>query len=237
MRREPGGALAAGVSSSPDRNLLQDACVAFETWLMFCAVALAAGLSPGPAILLAISNGVARGALAVVCSSLGNVAGLLVISSVSMFGLGALLKTSATAFLVAKLVGAAYLIWLGIKQWRRRVVATETPADTVARARVGRLALMREGLFVALTNPKAIAFFTALFPVFLDAQRAILPQFALMTASMMLISFLCLMVYGLAARRARRWLALPGRQRMFQRLTGTVFIALGGSMLTLSRAT
>jgi len=210
--------------------------MAFETWLMFCAVALAAAISPGPAILLAIANGAGRGVPAVLCSSLGNVTGLLVISSVSMFGLGALLKASATAFLVAKLIGAAYLIWLGIKQWRRRDVMTTTPAESADRLRVGRGALIREGALVALTNPKAIAFFTALFPVFIDGHRALLPQFAIMTASMMTLSFLCLMAYGALARRARQWLAVPSRQRLFQRVTGTLFIVLGGSMLGLSRS-
>jgi len=210
--------------------------VAFESWLMFCAVGLAAALSPGPAILLAIANGAGRGVPAVLCSSLGNVTGLLVISSVSLFGLGALLKTSATAFLVAKLIGAAYLIWLGIKQWRRRDVMSTAPAEAAGRQHAGRWALMREGILVALTNPKAIAFFTALFPVFIDGHRPLLPQFALMTGSMMTISFLCLMAYGALARRARRWLAVPSRQRLFQRITGTLFIVLGGSMLGLSRS-
>jgi len=210
--------------------------VAFETWLMFCAVGLATALSPGPAILLAISNGASRGVPAVLCSSLGNAAGLLVISSVSMFGLGVLLKTSATAFLVAKLIGAAYLIWLGIKQWRRRDVLATAPAEVADGGRASRWVLMREGALVALTNPKAIAFFTALFPVFIDGHRALLPQFSIMTASMMSISFLCLVAYGALARRARRWLAVPGRQRLFQRVTGTIFIALGGSMLGLSRS-
>ena len=184
--------------------------MAFDTWLMFCAVGLAAALSPGPAILLAIANGASRGVPAVLCSSLGNVAGLLVISSVSMFGLGALLKTSATAFLVAKLIGATYLIWLGIKQWRRRDVLSTAPAEASGRQGASRWALMREGSLVALTNPKAIAFFTALFPVFIDGHRALLPQFVIMTGSMMSISFLCLMAYGALARRARRWLAVPG---------------------------
>ena len=94
--------------------------MSLSAWIIFVAVALAAILSPGPAVFLAITNSVTYGWRRVTFSSLGNISGLLVISSVTMAGLGALLKTSALVFTVFKLVGAGYLIFLGIKQWRAR---------------------------------------------------------------------------------------------------------------------
>ena len=92
----------------------------FSTWIIYAAVAMAAILCPGPAVFLAISNSVAFGWRRVSFSSLGNMLGLLVVSSLAMAGLGALMKTSAAVFTAVKLVGAGYLIYLGLRQWRSR---------------------------------------------------------------------------------------------------------------------
>lgn len=87
-----------------------------QTWLAFCTIAALNIFSPGPAILLAISNGATRGMLAALCQALGNAAGLFVVSLISIIGVGAILAASATAFTFVKFIGAAYLIYLGIKQ-------------------------------------------------------------------------------------------------------------------------
>jgi len=207
--------------------------VAFELWLPFCLTALVAALSPGPAILLAISNGVIGGLPRVLWSSLGNVCGLVCIASVSVFGLGAMLKVSSLAFFVLKLIGAGYLVWLGVKQWRRPASGLQLGPLTGAGTET-RLRLWREGVLVALTNPKALLFFAALFPVFLEAERPLGRQFAIMTGTLMVCSFLCLMAYGGLAQQARRYLEAPIHQRRFQRVTGAVFVAMGLSLLLLT---
>lgn len=211
--------------------------MAFETWLMFAAVATLAILSPGPAVLLAITNGSRGGMRAVALSSLGNILGVAAVAGVSVFGLGALLKTSASLFLLAKLVGAAYLVYLGLKQFRRAALSLSQAAAAAGTGQRPAGALLREGALIALTNPKAIAFFTALFPVFLDTARPLALQFVLMTATFMALSFMSLTAYGLLARSAGRWLAEPRRQRLFNRVTGGVFIGLGASLLQLGRGT
>ena len=92
----------------------------FSTWFIYAAVAIAAIVCPGPAVFLAISNSVTFGWRRVAYSSLGNILGLLVVSSLAMAGLGALMKTSASVFMAVKLAGAGYLIHMGLKQWRSR---------------------------------------------------------------------------------------------------------------------
>ncbi|MBT0963309.1 LysE family translocator [Denitromonas iodatirespirans] len=211
--------------------------MAFDTWLMFVVVAALAILSPGPAILLAITNGSRGGLRAVALSSLGNILGVAAVAGVSVFGLGALLQTSALLFLVVKLIGAAYLVYLGIKQLRRAAVSLSQAAAVDGPVQRPAAGLFREGALVALTNPKAIAFFTALFPVFLDTGRPLALQFGLMTATFMALSFMSLLAYGALARSAGRWLAEPRRQRAFNRVTGGVFIGLGASLLSLGRGT
>ena len=137
-----------------------------STWLIFLAVAFVAIASPGPAILLAISNSLTHGFKSVIISSLGNIAGLFILSSAAIFGLGAILKTSTSLFLIIKIIGAAYLIYLGIKQWRSK---TDLFAGTSSNKKQRtRKRLFIEGFLIAVTNPKAVLFFTALFPQFIN---------------------------------------------------------------------
>lgn len=165
--------------------------MAFSTWILYAAVAIAAILTPGPAVFLAISNSVAFGWRRVSFSALGNVLGLLVVSSLAMAGLGALLKTSAAAFTVIKLVGAGYLIHLGLRQWRAKASLFSRSAEPAGDRSNGQIFF--QGLLIALTNPKAVLFFTALFPQFLRSDRALAPQFVILTSTFMVFSFLSLM--------------------------------------------
>jgi threonine/homoserine/homoserine lactone efflux protein len=200
-------------------------------WILFAAVALAAILTPGPAVFLAITNSVTFGWRRVVFSSLGNVLGLLVISSVTMLGLGALLKASATVFTGFKLVGAGYLIFLGIKQWRTQSNVFTQAAHVAVPGQDSHGRLFRQGLGIALTNPKAILFFSALFPQFIRPQQAVAPQFMILTGTFMSFSFVVLMSYGLLAHTARTWLACGHRATWFNRVSGSIFLVLGVGML------
>jgi threonine/homoserine/homoserine lactone efflux protein len=205
----------------------------FATWMLFAAVAFAVIISPGPAVFLAISNGVAFGWRRVSYSSMGNVLGLAVVSSLAMAGLGALLKTSASVFLVVKLLGAGYLIYLGVRQWRARASVFTQDPEAASLERRGNGQIFLHGLLVALTNPKSILFFTALFPQFMRTNQALLPQFLILTGTFMALSFLSLMSYGLLAHSARIWFDNGNRSLWFNRISGSVFITLGLGMLRL----
>jgi threonine/homoserine/homoserine lactone efflux protein len=208
----------------------------FSTWIIYAAVAMAAIICPGPAVFLAISNSVTFGWRRVAFSSLGNVLGLLVVSSLAMAGLGALMKTSATVFTAIKLLGAGYLIYMGLRQWRSRgSLFTQDHGHAGGDDRSDRQ-LFVQGLLIALTNPKAILFFTALFPQFLRSDLSLAPQFLILTTTFMGFSFLILMLYGLVANAARGWFAEESRAMWFNRVTGSLFLALGLGMLRLSRA-
>lgn len=203
--------------------------MSFSTWIIFAAVAITAILSPGPAIFLAISNSIAFGWRRVSFSSLGNILGLFVVSCLAMAGLGALMKASASVFTAVKLVGAGYLILLGLRQWRSRGTVFNRAPDA-AGARSNRQIFL-QGLGIALTNPKAVLFFTALFPQFLRSDRPLAPQFLILTCTFMGFSFLSLMGYGMVAHAARGWFADETRSRWFNRVSGSVFFLLGLGML------
>ena len=207
-----------------------------ETLLTFSAVAGIAIVSPGPATLLAMRNGSAFGIHAAIWSSLGNVSGLFCVSAATLLGLGVLLKSSALLFAVVKTLGALYLFYIGLRQLFARTTATNTGVDAAASAAApAALRLYREAFLVATTNPKAILFFTALFPQFIDAHAPLLAQFLVLTGVFMALSFSSLVSYALVARRARHLFVQPLFARWGKRLVGAVFIAFGAALLTLRR--
>jgi len=205
-----------------------------STWLLFMAVAIVAVISPGPAILLSISNSIRFGVSKVVLSSFGNICGLLILSTAAIFGLGAILKTSTTLFLMIKLIGAAYLIYLGIRQWRSKTNFFAEINDSNGSEKIkSNKRFFMEGFLIAMTNPKAILFFTALFPQFINTQQALVSQFLLMTFTFMAISFIALFSYGLLAKRAKRWLSTGQKAKWFNRTLGSLFVIIGLGLLQL----
>ncbi len=202
-----------------------------ETWLVFITVSAASAFSPGPGLLLAVSNASALGPRNALISSAGNIFGLFLMSCAAMLGLGALLKASPTAFFVLKLFGAGYLIYLGGRQWRARTNlfnSSGRPASAITNAQ-----LFRQGFLVASTNPKSILYFTALFPQFIDPHAAQLPQFAILSSSFLLCVVCSHCTYAFGARAAQKFLSNSTRIKVFNRCLGILFVTLGVCLLFL----
>ena len=206
--------------------------MSFDIVLMYVVVAFFYIISPGPAIFLAISNGMTSNMKAVALSSFGNICGLFILSAVSILGLGALLLTSATLFTIVKVIGAGYLIFLGLKQIKNSKSGTFTNTTSQYGDRRKR-SIFYEGFWMAVTNPKPILFFTALFPQFLNLDSALAPQFFVLTSIFMIISFLSLCSYGLVSKVAKGWLSNERRMSWFHRVTGGIFIGMGLGLLQL----
>ncbi|MGK5015160.1 MULTISPECIES: LysE family translocator [unclassified Janthinobacterium] len=209
-----------------------------SNWLLFCSVALLVTFSPGPAVLLAISNAIAVGPRRAMISSMGNGFGLFIISGVAMAGMGVVLATSATAFMLLKLAGALYLVYLGIKQWRSKTsIVADAPVALGAANPNSFWKLFRQGLTVALTNPKAILFFSALFPQFITPGEPVAIQFTVLTTSFVACAMLAHLFYANLARLLKTQLATPGRAKLFNRISGGAFVLLGLSLLRLRAKT
>lgn len=204
--------------------------MSISTWLLFIAAAAISILSPGPAVLVALRNGMSGDIRRVVLSSLGNICGLLAIAGFAVLGLGVVLKTSEWLFVLLKLLGAAYLIYLGVRQWRSHGLVLSSPDKAMHRTGAR---LFTEGLLVAISNPKAILFFTALFPQFLDTDHPVWPQFLLMVGTFMVFSFFTLVAYGTLAKRITSLFSSARRTRWFNRLLGSAFVGLGVSLMRL----
>jgi threonine/homoserine/homoserine lactone efflux protein len=208
----------------------------FSTWLLFCGVALLATFSPGPGVLLAISNSMAVGPRHTVFSSLGNAVGLFIVSGAATAGMGALLAVSASAFLAVKVVGALYLVYLGIRQWRSAPLQLGAAAARPDQPHTAGQLFM-QGMGVAVTNPKAILFFTALFPQFLTPGPSIVTQTVLLTATFTALALVSHAVYVGLFRSLRRFLTEARHMRLFNRVSGGLFVLLGLSLLRLRNRT
>lgn len=207
--------------------------MSIEVLFIYITIAFFYIISPGPAVFLAINNGAVADMKAVIASSAGNVLGLFVLSSVSILGLGAILISSALLFLVVKIIGAAYLVYLGLKQILK---ARKLNLVVEQNSNVNALSLKKyflESFIVAVTNPKPILFFIALFPQFLNINSAIAPQFFVLTGIFMFISFLSLYSYGYIAKSAKRLLNSESIMQWFHRITGGLFIFMGIGLLKL----
>jgi len=151
-----------------------------EQWLSFTAVALVATLTPGPAVLFTMQNALTSGSKPAFAGALGNACGLMLVSLLAFGGVSLLLLQSALAFSVLKICGAAYLLYLAWLQWQQ-AKATTTAARAQHAQRPANAGWFGRGVGVALTNPKAWLFISALFPQFIDVTEPAAPQFAVLS--------------------------------------------------------
>ena len=207
-----------------------------QSLLTFAVVAGLSALTPGPAILLTLRNGATFGARSVIWSAFGNICGGFCLSTAAILGLGVLLKSSALLFGAVKLIGALYLFYVGVRHlFGRATVLADESNDSQGKAMPRRRALYREAFLTAATNPKAILFFTALFPQFINAQAPLVPQFFILTGIFLTLSYAAHMSYALLASRAKGFLLKPALAKWMNRAVGTVFISFGALLLALRR--
>ncbi len=199
-------------------------------WLGFLLAAILIAVTPGPGAVISMSTGIRYGYRAALLVIAGLQVALVAHIAIVAVGLGALLATSDAAFTLLKLIGAGYLVWLGIEKWRAPVVAIE--GDQPVRPRHG---LFMQGLLVNLTNPKAIVFICALVPQFIDPARAQLPQYLIIAATLCATDIVVMSGYALAAVRIGNWLHRPESVRLQNRIFGGLFISAGGLLGLSSR--
>ncbi len=197
---------------------------------MFCSIALLATATPGPAALLVSINSLSFGFKKSLVTVLGNVTGLFIMSTFSVLGLSAVVLHSTVAFTVIKIFGAAYLVYLGLKLWINGIGSIEIGSTKLSRG--SSLSLYKQGVLVALTNPKAVIFTTALFPQFIVADDPLMFQFSILVFSFMLLSFICLSFYALIAQRAKARTKNTRVQKLLGKIFGATFIGAGCILAT-----
>ena len=192
-------------------------------WLFvgFSAVAIA---TPGPGVLLTVSNALRYGFARSFPGVLGLAIGMLGVGVVSGAGLGALLASSATAFTVAKYVGAAYLVYLGLT----RLFAKRSPAPVVGGdSNVSHVRRFSEGAYVTFSNPKAFLLYASLFPQFVDASYGYIPQLVLLALTFSALMVVIHSLYCVVVSVAKRRVVSEYWSNRLNRVTGGLFVALG----------
>ncbi|MBD8890513.1 LysE family translocator [Roseibium litorale] len=205
----------------------------FQSWLLFVALSLLPALSPGPGVMLAISNTLRFGRTATLVSAAGNALGLVLIGYAAAFGFGAVMAASALAFTVLKLIGAAYLIYLGIKIWRDRSSLQVHDKGPAAPRSQGRL--FAQGLFVSVTNPKAMLVITALFPQFLPHDGFTPGLATILSLTYAALCYANHAAIAYAGDTLRRFLLSPNRLTFVRRMLGTLFVGFGTALAAASR--
>lgn len=193
--------------------------MSLETWLAFVAAASVLLVIPGPTVLLVVSYALGQGWRAAGPMAIGVALGDFTAMTLSMLGIGALLAASATVFTVLKWIGAAYLVWLGIKLWRAGGRLDAAPRTDRASA----VRMLGHAWLVTALNPKNFTFFVAFLPQFLDPSAPFMTQMAIVEVTFLVLASVNVFCYALAASRVR------GAIRN-QRVLGVVN-KVGGSLL------
>ena len=202
----------------------------FESWAAFTAASAVLLIIPGPTVLLVVSYALGQGWRTVLPMTVGVALGDFTAMTLSMLGLGALLATSATLFTVLKWVGAAYLVYLGIRLWRAGGTLDAAPrTDAVSAAR-----MLGHAWLVTALNPKSITFFVAFLPAFLDPKADFLTQMAVFETTFLVLAFANAFGYALVAARARGFVANPRAIGVVNKVGGGLLIGAGAATVTLA---
>lgn len=194
-----------------------------DDYLLFLPACFALNMAFGPNNLLSLLNGARDGTLRAVAAASGRLVAFAVMIAVAGLGLGTLLIASEIAFAVVKWLGAAYLIWLGIKLLRADAPAPERMAAT---GRQPLRTLIRQEFWVAAGNPKAILIFTAFFPQFVVPQDYA-ASFTLLGASFLALECVAITIYALIGARLGRYFRTARPFRWFNRISGGMMISFG----------
>ena len=207
----------------------------FSTWITFVIAGAIIAISPGSGAVLSMSHGLAYGVKKASATVLGLQLGLLLVFAIAGAGVGSLLLASEMAFNVVKVIGALYLIYLGVSQWRARAAV---PADAAAAAPVVPPALGKRvltGFLTNATNPKGIIFMVAVLPQFISQHTPLLPQLAILGATMVTIDTIVMHGYALLAASMQRFFRDAGAIKKQNRFFGGILMVMGGALFFVKR--
>jgi len=206
-----------------------------STWLSFVLSAIIIAISPGSGAVLSMSHGLAYGFKQASATVLGLQCGLILVLIVAGAGVGSLVLASATLFTVVKTVGALYLIYLGVAQWRAKVHTADVaqaglPAHPTFRQRV------LTGFLTNASNPKGILFMAVVLPSFISKQLPVLPQLAILGATMVTIDMTVMHGYAYLAASMQRYFRDPRAVKKQNRFFGTLLVLMGTALFFVKRS-
>ena len=209
--------------------------MSFATWLGFAVSAIIIALSPGSGAVLSMSHGLSYGVKKASATVIGLQLGLLLVLFIAGAGVGSLLLASEVAFNIVKTVGALYLIWLGLSQWRARV---KEGAEVEVAARAAAPSVKRRlltGFLTNATNPKGIIFMVAVLPQFITQGEPVLPQLLILAATMVAIDMTVMHGYAYLASTMQGYFRDARAMRLQNRIFGGLLMAVGTALFFVKR--
>jgi homoserine/homoserine lactone efflux protein len=208
--------------------------MSFATWITFFIAGSLIAISPGSGAVLSMSHGLAYGLKKASATVLGLQMGLMLVFAIAGAGVGSLLLASSVAFLVVKTVGALYLIYLGVSQWRSKAEASAVPtAGLAAHPSFGRRVLT--GFLTNATNPKGIIFMVAVLPGFISSAAPLLPQLAILGATMVTIDTVVMHGYAFLASSMQGLFRDARAVKLQNRFFGGVLVVVGSLLFFVKR--
>ena len=186
-----------------------------------------ATIIPGPSMLLALTHGMNYGAKRTIASAMGNLTVTLIQATISIAGLGAILVTSEGVFHAIKWVGASYLIYLGISILLSPRISMSPSEYNNSKKWLSLRKMYLQGIFVTAGNPKAIVFFTAVFPQFVDPGSAFLVQSCILLVTCSIVAFGCFMTYAISGQKIVSLFSEAKVWKYVNRVIGGTFIGAG----------
>ncbi len=202
-------------------------------WFIYSLTVFIASIIPGPSMLLALTHGLKYGTKTAIVTALGNTTASMIQATIAVTGLGIVLTTSTTLFMIIKYAGALYLIYLGIKLFKTPFHIESN--EKVLSHNVQKKKLFTEAFIVAASNPKALVFFTALFPQFINEGQDNLLHYTLLVVVLGVIAFICMMLYSLSAYFIKDLFNKSFLGEYFGKIIGSLFVTLGASLALVRR--
>ena len=200
-------------------------CVEWTLWLTLVAAGALISFTPGAGAINTMANALNSGWTRSIWGIVGQQIALLAHLAIVAAGVGVLVASSPVLFTTIRYAGAAYLVYLGIRQWRMPPAA---PTEDAAVSRESASSMLRRGLLVNLTNPKAIVFFLAFTPQFIRPEEPLVRQYLVLAATIVVIDVLVMWFFFAAAAKGLRRLTRDERgQRSINRLFGSLFVGVG----------
>ena len=195
--------------------------------LLYATTVFIASIVPGPTMLLALSHGMQFGAKRAIASAMGNLTITIIQALVSIAGLGTILIASETAFHVIKSAGAAYLVYIGIRILISPNMSFSPDNSNQVQNKISLKKLFSQAAIVTAGNPKAIVFFTAIFPQFINPHTAYLAQSCLLLSIGSIIAFSCFMLYAVSGQKIVILFSKASVGKCINRIIGGTFIGTG----------
>lgn len=206
-----------------------------DFFLVYSLTVFVASIVPGPSMLLALTHGMKYGAKRTIASALGNVSITFVQAAISIAGLGAVLIASEGLFTIIKWAGAAYIVYVGISVWRSPDVIVSRESGPHLQSKPPLRKMFLQAALVTAGNPKAIVFFTAVFPQFIDPAAAYIPQFGVLMGTGGIIAFGCFMLYAVGGQKILTLFSTAAVGKYINRIIGGTFIGAGIGLASSNR--